>query len=215
MRPRLALIGLLALASAASAAAAKGPAGRYRLTGEHDAASELIIRKNGHFAYGLIVGALDEQAEGRWRREGDSLYLTTEPKPVPPAFAAGAAARTDSAPLHLRIVWDGSDRGVAGVDLRIGFAEGGTVDDYTQEDGWSLSPEERRTPAWVELSLPMFGLGPTRFPIDPAKANDLTFALIRNDIGVFDFEDMRLDIGKGRLVMHRGEARLVYLKVKP
>jgi hypothetical protein len=214
MRLQLALIGLLALATAAGAAE-KGPAGRYRLTGEQDAASELIIRKDGHFAYGLIVGALDEQAEGRWRRRGDSLYLTTEPKPVPPAFAAGAAARTEAAPLHLRIVWDGSDRGVAGVDLRVGFAEGGAVDDYTQEDGWSLPPEERRTPAWVELSLRMFGLGPTRFPIAPAQANALTFALIRNDIGTYDFEDMRVDIAKGRLVMHRGEARLVYLRIKP
>jgi hypothetical protein len=205
---------LLFLASPAFAAPS-GPSGRYRLTGEQDAASELIIRKDGHFAYGLIVGALDEQAEGRWRREGDSIFLTTEPKPVPPVFEAGAAARTNEAPLRLRVVWDGSDRGVAGVDLRVGFADGETVDDYTQEDGWSLPPEERRTPAWVELSLGMFGLGPTRFPIDPAKANSLTFNLVRNDIGTFDFEDMRVDIGKGRLVMHRGGASLVYLKVKP
>jgi hypothetical protein len=195
-------------------AAASGPAGHYRLTGDHEVASELIIRKDGHFAYGLIVGALDEQAEGRWRRQGDAIYLTTEPKPVPPVFAAAAAARTGEVPLRLRVVWDGSDRGVAGVDLRIGFAGGGTVDDYTQEDGWSLPPEELRTPIWVELSLQMFGLGPTRFPIDSVKANALTFRLIRNDIGTFDFEDMRLDIAKDRLVMHRGGASLVYLRVK-
>jgi hypothetical protein len=217
MTPRVrhfaAFTALLVLAAPAPAAK-PSPVGHYRLTGEQDAASELIIRKDGHFAYALAYGALDEQAEGRWRREGDVIFLTTEPKPVPPAFIAGEATRTDEAPLRLRVVWDGTDRGVATVDLRVGFADGGTVEGYTQEDGWSLDPEEHRKPAWVELWLGMFGFGPTRFPVDPARANALTFRLVPHDLGTFDFEDMRLDIGPGRLVMHRGEGWLVYQRIK-
>lgn len=210
---RAALLGFLALGLAGGAGAkGPGPAGHYRLTGEHDVVSELLIKPDGHFSYGLIAGALDEQAEGRWRREGDVLFLTTEPKPVPAAFSAGEAARTDAAPLTIRVVWP-NGRGVAGTDLRVGFAEGDPVDDYTQEDGWALSPEERRKPSWVELSLHMFGLPPTRFPIDVERANALTFLLTPNDLGTFDFQDMPADFEPGRLVLRRGQSRMVYLRV--
>ncbi|HEX8239321.1 MAG TPA: hypothetical protein VF574_06235 [Allosphingosinicella sp.] len=203
---------LLAIAGAGAESRPPGPAGRYRLTGEQDVASELLIKPDGRFSYALIAGALDEKAEGRWRREGDSIFLTTEPKPVPPAFSAGAATHTDSAPLTVKVVWpDG--RGVAGADLRVGFAEGDPIEDYTQEDGWSLSSDERRIPIWVEVSLHMFGLPAERFPIDVARANALTFLLTPNDLGTVDFEDMRADLARGRLVLHRGEGRLVYLRV--
>jgi hypothetical protein len=207
---RLGLLLLLAL-GAPAAAKEPSPAGHYRLTGEQDVVSELLIKPDGHFSYGLIAGALDEQAEGRWRREGDSIFLITEPKPVPAAFSAGPATRTESAPLTVRVVWpDG--RGVAGTDLRVGFAEGNPVEDYTQEDGWALSADERRTPIWVEVSLHMFGLPETRFPIDVERANALTFLLTPNDLGTFDFQDMRAELAPGRLVLHRGEGRMVYLR---
>jgi hypothetical protein len=211
---RIAAVGLLfpALGSGGDAKA-PSPGGRYRLTGEQDVASELVIRPDGRFSYALIAGALDERAEGRWRREGDSIFLTTEPKPVPAAFSAGAATRTGTAPLTVKVVWpDG--RGVAGTDLRVGFAEGDPVDDYTQENGWSLSSDERRTPIWVEVSLQMFGLPATRFTIDVERANALTFLLTPNDLGTFDFQGMRADLAPGRLVLHRGEGRLVYLRVR-
>jgi hypothetical protein len=198
------------LAFAAPAAAEPGAEGRYRLRGEQDVASELIIRPGGTFAYFLAAGALDEQAEGRWRREGAAIFLTTEPKPVPAAFSAGdAVLRRAAAALTLRVVWpDG--RGVAGVDLRVGFAEGGLIDDYTQEDGWSLPPDERRIPAWIELSVPMHGLASPRFPVEPARANDLTFVLTPNDLGTVDFADLRLDLEPGRLLMRRAGGTLRY-----
>ncbi len=60
----------------------------------------------------------------------------------------------------------------------------------------------------------MLGLGPVRFPIDAARANALTFILTRNDLGTYDFRDVRVDVRPGRLVMHRGEGRLVYLKMR-
>jgi hypothetical protein len=211
---RMGAFGLLLVALAGAAGAqAPHPAGLYRLTGEQDVASELLIKPDGHFSYGLIAGALDEQAEGRWRREGNSIFLTTEPRPVPALFSRGEAKRSETAPLTLRVTWPGG-RGVAGVDLRVGFAAGDPVDDYTQEDGWAMSAEEHRTPSWVQFAMPMFDLTSPRFPIDAAAANALTFVLTPNDLGTFDFQDMPADLAPGRLVLHRGEARLVYLRVR-
>ena len=204
---------LLAAIVAAPAAAQAVEPGRYRLTGEQDVASELVLRKDGRFGYFLIAGALDERAEGSWSTDGSVVTLTVEPKPVPPVFTAGAASRTAAAPLTLKVNWpDG--RGIAGVDLRVGFGEGEPVVDYTQEDGWTLPAEESRKPEWVELSVPMYDYPPARFPVDVETANDLSFTLTPNDMGVFDFSGVRVEAERKRLIVHRGGAGLHYEAVR-
>lgn len=209
---RLAFLLLLALAGGASARE-RSPAGVYRLVGEQDAASALALTRKGHFRYFLIYGALDEEAEGRWSVADGVVTLVTEPKPVPPVFGRGPSAKSDSAPLTVRVSWpDG--RGVALVDLRIGFDEGPPVDGYTQEDGWSLPAEERRIPRWIELKVPMHDFTSPRFPIDLAAGNALAFTLTPNDLGKFDFEGIRIEVEPGALVVLRGGARLRYQAVR-
>ena len=203
--------GLLLLFALAGGAAAKerSPAGEYRLVGEHDVASGLRLQPDGRFQYFLIAGALDEKAEGRWSATGRSVVLVTEPKPRPATFSQAEVGRTVSAPLTVR-VGSPEGRGIAGVDLRIGFDEGEPIDSYTQEDGWSLPAEERRTPRWIELAVPMHGLASPRFPIDLTAGNALSFTLIPNDLGVLDFEGMTVRAEKKALVVERGGGRLRY-----
>jgi hypothetical protein len=208
------LLAAAALMLAPGAADARGPAGRYRLVGEQDVASELLLKPDGRFEYALAAGALDERAEGRWTLQGKSVRLTTEPKPKPAMFSAGAATRSNEAPLTLRAVWpDG--RGIAGIDFRIGFDAGDPVEDYTQEDGWSMPAEEKRVPRWVQLELRMYNLASPRFPIDASAANALTFTLTPNDLGVFDFQGTMLDVSDAGLRMHRGPYLLVYRREPP
>jgi hypothetical protein len=203
-----ALLAALLMAAAASSS----PVGHYRLQGVHDAASELILRGDGRFEYALAYGALDEEATGRWHRVGGRVFLTTVPKPVPPVFSPSKAARTTTAPLALHVTWpDG--RGIPGVDFRIEFESGIPLDDYINNDeGWSLSPEEARKPVAVILAMPMYQLISARFPIDTAKANDLTFILTPHDMGHVNFEALPLDIAPGRLVMHRNGTELIYAR---
>jgi hypothetical protein len=201
------MIALLLFAAAPPAEMA----GVYRLTGEPEVASELVLNPDGRFTYALSTGALDEWALGRWTAEGGRVRLTTEPKPVPPRFEPGGAGRTEASPLRLKVAWpDG--RGIAGVDVRFGFDEGASTEGYTQEEGWSLAGTERRAPRWIELAVPMHGLVSARFPVDPAAGNDLAFTLVPNDLGIVDFDSMPLTVEPGRLVMERGGARLVYRK---
>ena len=211
MRVRLALLLLLAAGSGV-AAKERSPAGDYRLVGEQDVASGFRLKADGHFQYFLIAGALDERAEGRWSAAGGVVALVTEPKPTPPSFRPVEPARTDAAALTVR-VGSPEGRGIAGVDLRIGFDEGGPIDSYTQEDGWTLPAEEKRTPRWIELSVPMHGLASPRFPIDLAAGNALAFTLIPNDLGVIDFEGVTVRIEKKALVVERGGGRLRYERV--
>jgi hypothetical protein len=202
---------LLLLASAA--AAAPGPAGDYRLVGEQDVASGIRLQPDGRFQYFLIAGALDEQAEGRWRVADGVVTLATEPKPMPPVFQRAASARTAAAKLTVKADLPGGE-GIAGVDLRIGFDQGDPVEGYTQEEGWSLPADEKRIPRWIELGVPMHGIASPRFPIDLAAGNALAFILVPNDLGKFDFTGVRIEVAKKALVVHRGGARLRYEAVE-
>lgn len=201
------------LLSGAPALAGEGPAGRYRLAGGPDVASELLVRADGHFEYFLMAGALDERAEGHWLASGPDIRFFTDPKPVAAVFSADPAAKTDEAKLSLLVAWP-NGRGIAGIDFRIGFASGDPVTGYTQDYGWSMSPDEVRTPLWVELEEPIHGVVSPRFPLDLAGGNALHFTLTPNDIEVFDFQGTRLEVSPGQLVMHRGNGELKYVRVK-
>ena len=174
-------------------------AGTYRLH-EHDAASELALLPNGHFRFFFAAGALDLAAEGRWTSDGRSVTLNTEPRPVPPAFSAGPVSRGEG-PLHIKVTGP-NGRGLALIDLRVGFADGHVVDGYTQDYGWQLAEAEDVGAArWVELTIAMYGLPPQRFPIDPTAGHDLSFILTPNGLGVEDFHDAILPITREGLVL--------------
>jgi hypothetical protein len=207
-------LGLLILLAVGSGVAAKerSPAGDYRLVGEQDVASGIRLKPDGRFQYFLSAGALDEQAEGRWSAAGGVVALVTEPKPVSPLFRQSDPRKTDSAAVTIQVS-SPEGHGIAGVDLRIGFDDGAPIDAYTQEDGWSLPAEERRTPRWIELSVPIHGLVSPRFPIDLAAGNTLAFTLIPNDIGVLDFAGVTVSVEEKALIVERGGGQLRYERI--
>ena len=150
---------------AGTPARSRSPA-TYRLRGEHDTASELDLLPNGHFRFFFAAGALDLAAEGRWTSDGHTVMLNTEPTPVPPAFSAGPVSHGEG-PLQIKVT-NPAGRGLALIDLQVGFADGHVVDGYTQDYGWQLAEAEDVGAArWVELTVRMYGLAPQRFPIDP------------------------------------------------
>jgi hypothetical protein len=139
------------------------------------------------------------------------VILNTQPRPTPATFAAGPATRDDG-PLSI-LVNNPGGRGIASVDVKLGFADGTVLDGYTQSYGWQ--PQEGANhgqPRWVELSLDMFEVPPRRFPLDPAAGNVFTFTFIPNDLGTYDFRDQALEIAPGQLVMLRGESRVTYVR---
>jgi hypothetical protein len=176
--------------------------GRYRLQGGPDVASALELMADGHFRYMLSAGAVDQQAAGRWTSDGRTVTLNTEPHPNPPVFTAGPVTRTQDPPVIL--VTNPRGGGIAGVDLRVGYANGAEVTGYTQDYGWhtpSDAPRGVGSPVWVEISLAMYGIAPHRFALDPAAGNHFAFTLVPNDFGIYDFRDARLDFDGHNLVI--------------
>lgn len=197
---------LLILALLASPASARDLAGRYRAAEGPDVAGQLELRKDGRFAYAFAAGALDEQAQGRWEQKGAQACLTTEPKPVAPVLQPAPVPADQTATV--RVTWP-TGEGIAGVDFIIGFDQGEPATGYTQDYGWTLPEDERRTPRWIELTEPIHRvpLARTAFP----AAGKFRAVLIPNDIGVVDFQGACLEQAAQGFVLHRTEGDMRFV----
>jgi hypothetical protein len=192
-----------------AAVGARSLEGTYRADLGPDVATQLVLHHDGKFEYFLSAGALDEHASGTWLVEGRFLRLQTHPKPKAPLFSSGPISSTAESKLRFQVIGP-SGRGISGVHFSLNFDVGEPLEDYTQESGWSLPDGERRHPKSVEFFVPIHQLKSSRFAIDPARGNLLTFILIPNDLGVVDFDGVRIEINEGSLVMHRHGDSIMY-----
>lgn len=168
-------------------------AGRYSDRAGPDVVSELVLAPNGRFQFFLSAGALDSRAEGRWTSDGRTVVLNTDPRPTPPEFTVGPVTRGSEDPILILVNWP-NERGAAGIDVRVGFDDGSTLEGYTQENGWRPYEERVGTPRWVELSALPFGVPMRRFELDAQAGNIFTFTLVPNDLGIADFRDAPAEI---------------------
>jgi len=97
----------VAKAAAADQALKKSLVGHYYLTNVREVGSELLLKADGNFEYGLAYGAADEQAQGQWTvRDGRVLFTSVrapapagwQPFALQPVVATGAAANGGAAP---------------------------------------------------------------------------------------------------------------------
>ena len=204
---------LLAIALLAAPAIAQDNAfvGEYGIAEGPDVGGGLLIRSDGRFQYALAVGALDERAEGRWEARGDRICLTTESKPVPPAFEKGAPIAVDGAIPTLLVTWPNGE-GIAGVDFVIGFDSGEPAEGYTQYYGWTMPEDDKRTPRWVEIREPIYGITAPRYDLAAADGGKLRVTLIPNDIGVVDMDGACLEQTDNGAVLHRKDGDLRFRK---
>ncbi len=173
-------------------------AGRYRLAGSPDEVVAFELFPEGRFGFMMIAGAVDQHAEGRWASDGRTVTLNTWPRPTPPEFRAGPVTRGGDAPFTILVKGE-NGRGLAGMDLRVGLANGETTESYTQEYGW----QSETAPRWVEISLAMYDIAPRRFELDAAQGNVFAFTLVPNDFGVMDLRDESFEISGRDLISRR------------
>lgn len=188
--------------------------GTYQLDAGPDIAGSLVIERDHRFEYRLAAGALDEEASGTWDYVGARTCLTTVPTPQPPSWRAVSVSKGPT----LRAIWpDGA--GIAGIGVRLGFSSRDGTDSaelaggYTLEDGWSLPPDEKRAPRWVELFEPVHNLTSPRFPFDGGRR--LVVTLVPNDMNKARFEGACLDPVGTALVLRRPEGDMKFYRVDP
>ncbi len=172
--------------------------GRYRTNDGPDVVGLLEIAKDGRFRYQLIAGALDQAAQGRWEKKDGLVRLFTEPKPTPPTFRITAVEGGKDKPLA-RVTWL-NGRGIAGIDVRVGFSSGEPVEGYTQEDGWTLPLDESRTPIWIEIAEPIHRIASERSDLLPGQVIEAIF--VPNDLGIVAFDGALVEESTDGVVLH-------------
>lgn len=185
----LALLPMLALLAAAAPA---GLEGAYMLVGVREAAGGLELQPGGRFRYGFTYGALDEQAEGRWRLDGNRILLTTDPPPKPPEWALVLAEEGE--PKLFALILEGPNgRPIPNIAVEVRMKDGSVERGSTQSE-WLEADLDGRVPVAVTFHIPVFEVDSPTFPIDMAKARRYRFRLDPRDLGVRDFRDWPLEI---------------------
>lgn len=172
--------------------------GRYLTNDGPDVVGMLEITDDGRFRYQLIAGALDQAAQGRWEKADGIVRLFTQPKPTPPTFRITAVEGGKDKPLA-RVIWP-NGRGIAGIDVRVGFSSGEPVEGYTQEDGWTLPVDESRIPIWVEIAEPINRVASERTDLRPGHVIEAMF--VPNDLGIIAFDGALLEESTDGVVLH-------------
>lgn len=196
----------LFLLAAALAIAPADLAGTYD-GGQMELAAGLELRADGRFRYGLTYGALDEEAEGSWVVEGDTVLLTTEPAVVPPRFTLAEQRATGSGALEV-VVSDPKGRALPNIDIAVTYDEGDPDILQSREEPVSIPVEAARLPRTILLAIPVFDVVSDPFSIDPAKGYGFSFRFEPNGLGTADFQRTPLAIDKGELVMPRFDRTL-------
>ncbi|MET0178943.1 MAG: hypothetical protein ABW194_00480, partial [Novosphingobium sp.] len=93
-----------------------------------------------------------------------------------------------------------------------GFDQGEPIEDYTQEDGWTLPEGETRIPRWVELVEPIYDIASERYPLVPGDGGMLRAEIVPNDIGVVDFTGACLEKAAKAFVLHRREGDMRFVR---
>lgn len=190
------------------------PTGLYRAVAGPDTASMIELAPDGRFRYQMSEGALDEESSGRWTQTADGVTLLTLPRPRPPEFRMGPIGEDKATAFSLKVILQGSGP-LAGVYVRVGFTNGDRQAASTQDDGWSLPPDETRQPAWFELSEPIHGVASPRFDLPDDRHMAVTVTLTPNDIGVADFTDTPVTISGNKLVLHWRGRDIAYERARP
>lgn len=214
---RTALLAFALILPTASPAATPA-AGLYRGDAGHEVAAELLLGEDGTYYYALSVGALDEESRGRWEEHDGVITLITDPKPVPPRFALltdpNEPVRTMQDPPPYLLVTMPNGRGVPGIDFIVHCADGTTISDYTQVDGWGTVDEGPGcdNPQWVELHEAIHDIHSEPIVI-PAGTKSLHFRLIPNDVGLVDLTSAIASIEGDSLLLMQERGLLRFRRV--
>jgi len=143
---------------------------------------------------------------------GDTICLTTDPKPVPPAMEKGALIEVEGAVPTLLVTWP-NGKGVAGVDFIIGFDSGDPMEDYTQTYGWTMPEDDKRVPRWIKVREPIYGVTAPRYELTETDGGKLRVTIVPNDMGVVNFEGACAEKSEGGLTLHRAEGDMRFRRL--
>lgn len=145
LKPRNTVAALLAVCTlvlglAQATAAEKNPlVGHYTLRGVRDVGSEIVLRKDGRFEYGIAFGGYEESVKGTWTQTDKGVTLKADRDPRPPSFTfVGSRVSTnpdDEDSVTVRVANKAMGLVFSGMDVEFQFKSGKTFKDQTGRSG--------------------------------------------------------------------------------
>ena len=202
---------LLLLSPLVAAAAVPSPAGTYTIH-QMEMAGGLELQPNGHFRYAFTYGAVDEESEGDWKLDGDTVRLTSKPMPKEPDFEV---VRDEPAPQGDLILllerpfqgWNGPLDGYVVVD-------GHEPYDLILDDEGRSAYDSRGVKSII-LKIPVYGGLSSPIPISADRGHRLSLRFRPNDLGHAAFRDEPLKLDGAGLVMERYDTQIRFLRDAP
>ncbi|MCK0129597.1 hypothetical protein [Erythrobacter sp. F6033] len=182
--------------------------GRYN-GNSFETAMGMEIRADGQFAWGLSVGGLDLRAKGTWTQQGDTIVLTSDPKPVPAEFKLiGIKPRSEDALVH---VFRTNGKRATYVDALVECSDGRTTYETVAGGTADYGSGTCANPVAVAVRQPGYNVSSPRFDLVELgwkKGDSIHIEFHTNDLGVADFTGMTGLLEGGRLKLFGGQGLL-------
>jgi uncharacterized protein len=191
---KIAMVSVMALA--ALIARGEDLAGHYILQGVMEVGSELLLKSDGTFEYGLTYGAADYWAKGTWRQENNSVVLNSAGrKEVPFRLLRSEAGKPGTTRL-----WVVGKNGEGVEDIQVSLQAGDQhFEATTTSDGSAVFPDVA-TARTVDFEVPVYAIKAGPFELDPSY-NAFYFEIDGDSIAQVFFKDEQLAIDGKNLVM--------------
>ena len=202
------MIGLIAicLVAAAEAPPAAADFAGYYEGSQMEMAAGLELGADGRFQYGLAYGALNEEAEGVWVKDGNRILLTSDPVKAPEFRLTERLAESDG---ELNIALQPpSGLPVQLFDLIILFADGEHLDYSFRGEEETFPFDASRRPVSVRLALPMFDILSPTIELPKVQGQSLRFVFEPNDLGKVGFASTPLIVDEGDLTLQRHDRQI-------
>lgn len=187
---------LLLLTMLAATAQAADMSGHYVLHNVMEVGSELLLKPDGTFEFGLAYGAADYYAKGTWRTEGGAVILNTEGKEEPP-FRLTRSEATKSPGTRVWIKAPGGQP-IPDLDVVIETAAGKSAARTSDTGAAEFANKTGARSAVIRVDVYQVQAGP--FTLNPAH-NDFYFEIDGDALSRAPFKDERLEIDGTTLVM--------------
>lgn len=175
----------------------------------HEVASGLMLHPNQTFEYFFTYGAADYLAKGTWRRDQDSVVLTSSGPEAKPFRVLRTAAGTPGKTRVFVVAPNG--QGVPHMDVSVTTAAG-ALTERTSDEGLAAFRVKGQAKS-VSIHVPVYDSEAGPFEIAPGS-NDVWLEINGEAITTLRFREERLKLVGGSLVMTfwKGDKPLVYKK---
>jgi len=193
-------------------AAIAGLAGTYDGS-RPEIAAGLELKADGHFAYALSYGAIDEEIEGTWTVEQGRVLLTAPPV-VPARFILLSQGDAPAGQLAVTLdLPEGMSRQYFRILCRM--ADGSAINEQLNDEQTPIQIPPGARPTAIALILPMFDVGSDIVQLSGSGGHRVAFRFEPHDLGRPAFVRTPLLRDGNDLVLERFGEKIRFRRVAP